>query len=155
MIVYFLLRSPLFPILFIPRRTWLSSPLNLIISTCFKQIYWPSSLIPVQVFTSICDFVGPITPLPEPRTLGVMAHGIPIYGIGIVQWIFHTRDTTLTIHDPCYYVPNDRTCLLIPQQLLGSHGGATGTFTIGGKCATLSLDGKPYIRYEWSTPTNR
>ena len=31
------------------------------------------------------DFVGPMNPLPEPRTLGGMAHVTPIAGIGIVN----------------------------------------------------------------------
>ena len=36
------------------------------------------SISPYKIY-----FVGPITPLPEPRTLGVMVHGTPIYGIGL------------------------------------------------------------------------
>ena len=43
------------------------------------------------------DFVGPITPLTEPRTLRDMGHGTPITGIWIVQWILYTRETNLTI----------------------------------------------------------
>ena len=95
--------------------------------------------------------MGPITPLPEPRTLGGMGHGTPISGIGILQWILHIRDTTLTIHNHCYHVPNAREHLLIPQQLLSTRGGDTGTFTIGDKCAMLSLDGKPYLRIQYDS----
>ena len=60
-------------------------------------------------------FVGPITPLPKPRTLEGMGHGIPIADIGVVQWIFHTGDTTLTIHGHFYHLPNACAHLLSPQ----------------------------------------
>ena len=51
------------------------------------------------------DIVGPITPLPEKKTLGGMAHGTSIYSIGIVKWRFHPGSTTLTIHDHCCHPP--------------------------------------------------
>ena len=91
------------------------------------------------------DFVGPINPLPQPRTLGGMAHGTQISGIGVVQWIFHTGATTLIIDTHCYHVPNNRACLLIPQRLFNASGGSTGTFNIGENYDTLSLDGKPSL----------
>ena len=97
------------------------------------------------------DFVGIITPLPEPITLVGMGHGTPISIIGVVQWILHTGYTSLTIHDQCYRVPNVRTFLMSPQRLFGTRGGATGTFTIDDKCATLSLDGKPYLQIPYNS----
>ena len=80
-----------------------------------------------------------------------MGNGTPIYGIGIVQCIFHTRDTNLIIHDHCYHVPNAHTGLLIPQQLLSTRGGAIGTFTIGDKSAPPPLDGKLSIQIPYNS----
>ena len=97
------------------------------------------------------DFVGPITPLTEPRTLRDMGHGTPITGIWIVQWILHTRETNLTIRSHFYHVPNDYDCLLRPQQLFSTRGGSTGTFAIGDKCAMLSLDGKLYLQITYDS----
>ena len=79
-----------------------------------------------------------------------MAHGTPIAEIGIVQWILHTGATTITINNDSYHNPNAHACLLIPQQLLVARGGSTGNFTIGNKCATLYLDGKPYLQIPYN-----
>ena len=73
-----------------------------------------------------------------------MVHGTLIVSIGIVKCRFQTWDTTLTIHSNFYHDPNDHDRLLRPQLLFSTHVGSTGTFTIGDKCDTLSLDGKPY-----------
>ena len=88
------------------------------------------------------DIVGPITPLPEKKTLGGMAHGTSIYSIGIVKWRFHPGSTTLTIHAHCCHPPNTFDLLMVPQRLSSARVGTTDTFTIGDKCSTLSLDGK-------------
>ena len=80
-----------------------------------------------------------------------MDNGKPIDGIGIVQWIFQTFDTNTTIQSHCYHIPNAHAHLLSPQQLFSTRGGATGTFTISDKCATLSLDGKPSLKIPYDS----
>ena len=98
------------------------------------------SISPYKIY-----FVGPITPLPEPITLGGMARCTPIDRIRISQCIFHIGSTTPTIHTHYYHIPNSHACLLIPQRLFSACGVSTGTFTIGDKCDMLFLGGKPYL----------
>ena len=100
------------------------------------------------------DLVGSITSLPEPRTLGGMGYGSPIAGIGIVKWRFHTGETNITIHYHCYHAPNDRAHLLIPQKLFSACVGSTGTFNIGDKCYTLSLDGKQSVQNPYDSKSH-
>ena len=90
-------------------------------------------------------FMVPITPLLEPRPLVGMAIGTPIYGIGVVQCIFHTGSNTLTFHTHWYHFPNSHALLLRPQLLLSALVGSTGTFTIGEKFYTISLGDKPSL----------
>ena len=97
------------------------------------------------------DFLVPITPLPELRTLVIMGHDTPISGIGVLQWIFLTGGTTVAIRNHCYYAPNARYFLPIPQRLFINCGGATSIFTIGDKCDTLSLDIKEYFQISYDS----
>ena len=60
----------------------------------------------LSISTYKMGFVGPITLFPEPITLGGMAHGTPITGIGKLNWIFHTCTTNITMHAHFYHVPN-------------------------------------------------
>ena len=71
--IYFLLGYPLFPIIFLPRHTCISTPLHLMISPCFKNIYCPSYLILVQfsIHLSIKDvFYGTHYSSPSTKTFG-------------------------------------------------------------------------------------
>ena len=104
------------------------------------------SIFPYKVY-----FVVPITPLPEPRTLGGIGNVTPISDIGLVLFIFHTGSTSLTTHTHHYHVPNARACLLNSQQLFSARGGSTGAFTIGNKCSMLSLDGKPSLQIPYDS----
>jgi hypothetical protein len=58
------------------------------------------------------DFVGDIIPPFRELTLGGMAKGTKVEGIGLVHWTFHNGRETLTLALKCYYVPNCKVRLL-------------------------------------------
>ena len=61
------------------------------------------------------------------------------------------RYTSITIHYNYYHVPKGCDYLLIPKLLFNPHGGDTGTFNIGDKCATLSLNGKSPLQIMYNS----
>ena len=76
------------------------------------------------------DFVGPITTFTKPRFLGGMANGMPIVGMGTVQWCFKAVDKILVIHSKCYYVPDCKARLISPQRLFNKSKGVNGEFIV-------------------------
>ena len=86
------------------------------------------------------DFVGPIRPISN-RTLGGLANGLDIKGIGTVHWKFRCKDSIMTIVASAYCVPSATARLLSPQRLFCAVKGVTGKFTVDEYRSTLSFDG--------------
>ena len=86
------------------------------------------------------DFVGPISPL-SGLTLGGLANGLNIQGIGTVKWKFRSSSQVMVITSSCYYVPGARAKLISPQRLFKSASGVKGKYTIEENNSTLSFEG--------------
>ena len=86
------------------------------------------------------DFVGPITYYTSERSLGGMAGGMAIKGIGKIAWSYKTPTGILTIHSKCYYVPTASARLLSPQRLFSHANHLNGRFICEELTASLVFD---------------
>ena len=104
----------------------------------------------LAISPSESDFIGPITYYSSDRSLGGMAGGIKIKGIGRVAWSFKTEQGILTVHSKCYLVPNASARLLSPQRLFSSANNINGRFSCMEKEASLEFDdvGSLHIEYD-------
>ena len=76
------------------------------------------------------DFIGPIWGFPEVWHLRGMAGSMLIDGIGDVQWTFCRKTGYTAVHTECYHVPDCKSTLLSPQQLLNDEKGYGGYFHV-------------------------
>ena len=87
------------------------------------------------------DFCGHIPRPSQTLSLGGMAQGMPIEGIGTVQWTFNTKNKEqVTIKTHCYYVPGTKVRLISPQRLFCEEKGITGNFSTLEHQAELTLN---------------
>ena len=92
------------------------------------------------------DFGGTIRTLERPITIGRLAHGLKVEGIGEVSWNFVTsQHESITIITECYYVPEARARLLSPQRLFNSREGVEGSFSCLEEHAILQLNNLPLL----------
>ena len=95
------------------------------------------------------DFVGPIRPLN--RTLGGLANGLDIKGIGTVHWKFRCKDSIMTVVSSTYYVPSAKARLLSPQRLFCAKRGVTGKFVVTEQNSTLVFDGVGKLQIDYDS----
>ena len=69
----------------------------------------------ISIYLNKIYFAGSITPIPEPRTLGGMGHGTTIFGIKVLQLIFHKGTLISPLLSPIVKVS------VAPQYVLNSH----------------------------------
>jgi hypothetical protein len=92
------------------------------------------------------DFVGTLKTPPAGLTIGGMAQGAKVEGIGLVRWKFKISSGAMILSVVCYYVPTCRARLLSPQRLFNKHKGITGSFALKEEHAVLSInDNHPLI----------
>ena len=106
-------------------------------NTSFPVVFDSGASLAISMYAS--DFVGPIRPLN--RTLGGLANGLDIKGIGTVHWKFRCKDSIMTVVSSAYYVPSAKARLLSPQRLFCANKGVTGKFVVNEHNNTLSFDG--------------
>jgi Integrase core domain. len=99
------------------------------------------------------DFVVPLQALPAGLTIGGMARGAKVEGIGLVRWKFKTPTGTMILSVTCYYVLACGARLLSPQRLFNKKKGLVGSFSIEEDHATLMINDNPpcIIEYENTT----
>jgi hypothetical protein len=99
------------------------------------------------------DFVGSLQAPPPGLTIGGMAKGAKVEGIGLVRWKFKTTTGVMTLSVVCYYVPACSARLLSPQRLFKRVKGLTGSFAIKEEHAVLTINDHPplIIDYEETT----
>ena len=107
----------------------------------------------LAISPSEADFVGPIHYYSSHRSLGGMAGGIQIKGIGKVAWSFKTAQGILTIHSKCYFVPKATARLLSPQRLFSFADNINGKFSCSEKNATLEFDNVGSLQIDYD-PNN-
>ena len=107
----------------------------------------------LAISPSEADFIGPITYYATERTLGGMAGGIKIKGIGKIAWSFKTEQGILTVHSKCYLVPNASARLLSPQRLFSAANNINGRFSCMEKFASLEFDNVGSLKIEYD-PNN-
>jgi hypothetical protein len=100
------------------------------------------------------DFVGSIRPPASDLSLGGMARGAKVEGIGNVHWKFQTASCSLTLILTCYYVPDCKARLLSPQRLLNAEKGVSGTFIVREEHATLELNAHPPLIIDYDINNN-
>jgi hypothetical protein len=100
------------------------------------------------------DFVGDTVPPFRELTLGGMAKGTRVEGIGLVHWTFHNGRETLTLALKCYYVPNCQVRLLSPQRLFNSSKGITGQFAVREDCSSLEIDNHPTLSLDYDSTSH-
>ena len=91
------------------------------------------------------DFISPPTPPPHALTLGGMAQGMEITGIGTVRWSFNTGSQCIVVQTQCYYVPKAEVRLLSPQRLFNKSAGSGGMFAVKEEMAQLDFTNLPTL----------
>lgn len=99
------------------------------------------------------DFVGPLKSPPPNLTIGGMAQGAKVEGIGLVRWKFKTPTGAMVLSVTCYYVPSCRARLLSPQRLFNKQKGITGSFSVEEDHATLNINDHPSLIIEYESTT--
>ena len=85
------------------------------------------------------DFQCPIRPMQN--SLGGLANGLAITGIGTVKWQFRAKNKeVITILSSCYYVPAAKARLISPQRLFSAAKGTNGRFITSEDVSTLEFD---------------
>ena len=103
----------------------------------------------LAISMNAADFVGPIRPLN--RTLGGLANGLDIKGIGTVHWKFRCKDSIMTVVSSAYYVPSAKARLLSPQRLFCAKRGVTGSFVVTEHNSTLLFDGVGELHIDYDS----
>ena len=84
-----------------------------------------------------------------------MANGIRIKGIGIVHWTFIADDgSDLVIRSQCYYVPEAKVRLIIPQRLFKKAAGIVGEFVVTEDDCRLNFKNHPSLQIEYNRSNN-
>jgi hypothetical protein len=99
------------------------------------------------------DFVGPLTAPPSGLTIGGMARGATVEGIGVVKWKFKTPSGSMTLSVVCYYVPACSARLLSPQRLFKKSKGIDGSFSIREEHAILTINDNPPLVLDYEETT--
>ena len=117
-------------------------------TTSFPVIFDSGASLAISFAKS--NFVGPIRPL-EGQSLGGLANGLSIAGIGTVHWKFRTKDSILTVASSAYYVPGAVARLISPQRLFNAERGVTGYFKVEEHNSTLVFDNVGEIKIEYDS----
>lgn len=118
---------------------------------CFPIIFDSSASIAITGDKS--DFVGPFQAPPPGLTIGGMAKGAAVEGIGVVKWKFKTSTGAMILSVTCYYVPNCRARLFSPQLLFNKKKGTVGSFKVEEDNATLTINDNPPFVIEYDNST--
>lgn len=96
--------------------------------------------------------VGEITPPKNQLTLGGMANGLDIEGLGIVHWTFTTaQGQSFVVISQCYYVPKAKVRLISPQRLFRKSVGVIGEFICTEDSCRLEFENHPTLNVEYDT----
>jgi Integrase core domain. len=99
------------------------------------------------------DFVGPLRAPPAGLTIGGMARGAAVEGIGLVKWKFKTSTGAMILSVTCYYVPACSARLLSPQRLFNKKKGIAGSFSVEEDHATLLINENPPFIIDYDSTT--
>jgi hypothetical protein len=99
------------------------------------------------------DFVGTLQAPPPGLTIGGMARGAKVEGIGLVKWKFKTSSGAMTLAVVCYYVPACSARLLSPQRLFKKSKGIDGSFAIKEDHAILTINDNPPLIIDYEDTT--
>lgn len=103
--------------------------------------------------TDKTDFVGPLQAPPAGLTIGGMARGAKVEGIGLVKWKFKTPTGAMILSVTCYFVPACSARLLSPQRLFNKKKGLVGSFSIEEDHAALVINDNPPFIIEYENTT--
>ena len=93
----------------------------------FPIIFDPGASLAISPFKE--DFIGECSAPEHPLFLGGLANGMPIEGIGTVEWTFRAGKQNLAIKTKFYYVPRCKARLISPQRLFNKNEGVIDEFT--------------------------
>ena len=84
--------------------------------------------------------------------LGSMGNGMNIEGVGPVTWTFSNKDgTEVQICSQCYFVPQSKMRLIIPQHLFNKEKGVNGCYKGDKQVFMLQFDGCPCLTVEYDS----
>ena len=95
------------------------------------------------------DFISDLTHPKTETRLGGMANGMLVEGIGYVKWSLKSGKNNSVIHTQCYYVPDAKVCLIIPQHLFNKKAGITGSFNMYEEYSPLLFNDLPSIKIDY------